>query len=73
VDKKQKVLFDSWTKEQIYHAYLSEYKLKQERGKEISRLKREIAFLRFEENNKDRIISSIKNYLKRMTKPPETT
>lgn len=42
-NEEQQRQFDSWTKEQIYEAYLSENRARMNLNKEVNRLRRKIA------------------------------
>jgi len=45
--KEEKEIFDKWTKEQIYEAYLLEVEHSKQLNIEVSRLRRQIAEVRF--------------------------
>ena len=44
--KEDKVQFDSWTKEQIYEAYLAEHKMRVKLNSDLNDIRRKIAYIR---------------------------
>ena len=51
--KDDKDKFDKWTKEEIYEAYLAEVVLKHKLNKEVNRLGRKLAEIRFMAGHRD--------------------
>ena len=63
MNKEEQKLYNSWSKMDIYKAYLREHDTVQEQKKEISILRDQLAFIRFNLKQIDNCIKQLKNHL----------
>ena len=63
MNKLEQDLYNSWSKMDIYKAYLREHDTVQEQKKEISTLHNQLAFIRFSLKKVDDFIKQLKKHL----------
>ena len=64
MDRQERKLYNSWSKEQIYEAYLLEYNLRQQQKKEITALQHKLAFVRFNLKKIAECVKALKTHFK---------
>ena len=62
--KEQRKLYNSWSKMDIYEAYLNEYNLRQSQKQEITNLQEKLAFIRYNLKKVAECVQLLKTYLK---------